>query len=164
MKRTIYIQLIAWACALLPTLTHAQGTRQIQGMVTLSDDAVMELFMGSTFNCYVYSFYNKEDADKNIKDFKEMKIKYNGVPSSDYQDAVRVQFSGEKTEIGFKIEAVNDGYIMVLVNKDDYEVKPELRKVTKNMTAPAFNIEKRKVKAKTGDMTKDTQELDEVPM
>ena len=162
MKRTIYILLIAWACTLLPTLTQAQGTRQIQGMVTLSDEATMELFMGSTFNCYVYSFYNKEDADKNIKDFKELKIKYNGVPSSDYQDAVRVQFSGTSTEMGFKIEAVNDGYIMILVGKDDYEAKPELRKVTKNMTAPNFNIEKKKVKAKTGDMTKDTQELDEV--
>ena len=108
MKRTIYILLIAWACTLLPTLTQAQGTRQIQGMVTLSDEATMELFMGSTFNCYVYSFYDKEDADKNIKDFKELKIKYNGVPSSDYQDAVRVQFAGTRTEMGFKKEAGND--------------------------------------------------------
>ena len=162
MKRTIITALTLLLLCLCSLQIQAQGTRKIQGMVTLSDDAVMESFMAGAFNCYVYTFYSKEDADKNLKDFKEMKIKYNGVPSSDYQDAKRVQLTGDNSEVGFTVEAVNEGYIMVLVGKDGYEIKPELRKVTKNMTSPSFIVEKMKVKAKTGDMSKDTQELDEV--
>lgn len=161
MKRFLHSILIG-IVALLPTGVYAQATRQIQGSVALSDEAIMESFMGGAFYCYVYSFYNKEDADRNLKNFKDNKIKYNDVPSADYQDAVRVVLSGDKPEVPFKIEAVNDGYIIVLVNKDDYEVKPDMRKVTKNMSSPNYSVSKKKVKAKTGDMTKDTHELQEV--
>ena len=82
MKRTIITTLTLLLLCLWPLQMQAQGTRKIQGMVTLSDDAVMESFMAGAFNCYVYTFYSKEDADKNLKDFKEMKIKYNGVSHS----------------------------------------------------------------------------------
>ena len=44
---------------MIPALVQAQGTRQIQGMVQLSDEAVMETFTVGNFTCYVYSFYNK---------------------------------------------------------------------------------------------------------
>ena len=145
-----------------PTLVQAQATRQIQGMVTLSDDAMFDVVMGGAFTCYVYSFYNKEDADRNLKDFKENRIKAGGVPAKDYQDARRVQLTDVSPEVGFAIETVTDGYIMVLVGKDGYEMKPEMRKVTKNMTSPTFSVVKKKVQAATGDMTKDTKELQEL--
>ena len=161
MKKILRILVIGVLCV-LPTLMQAQATRKIQGMVTLSDDAFFEAAMGG-FTCYVYSFYNKEEADKNLKDFNDLKIKAGGVPASDYQDAKRVQLSDMKSEVGFEIEAVNDGYIMVLVGKDGYEMKPQTpRKVTKNMTQPTFTVVKKKVQAQTGDMTKDTKELQEV--
>ncbi len=161
MKKVIFALLIGISCV-YPTLVQAQGTRKIQGMVSLSDDAIVESAMGGSFRCYVYSFYNKEDADKNLKDFRENKIKAGGVPAQYYQDAKSVQLADLNPEVGFTIEAVNDGYIMVLVGKDGYEMKPEMRKVTKNMTSPTFNVVKKKVKAQTGDMTKDTKELQEV--
>ena len=114
MKKAVRILIISVLCV-LPTLVQAQATRKIQGMVTLSDDAIIDAVMGGPFNCYVYSFYNKEDADRNLKDFNEHKIKAGGVPAADYQDAKRVQLSDMKPEVGFEIEAVNDGYLMVLV-------------------------------------------------
>ena len=161
MKKVIQALLISIVC-LCPTLAQAQATRQIQGMVTLSDDAMFDVVMGGAFTCYVYSFYNKEDADRNLKDFKENKIKAGGVPAKDYQDAKRVQLTDVSPEAGFAIETVTDGYIMVLVGKDGYEMKPEMRKVTKNMTSPTFSVVKKKVQAATGDMTKDTKELQEL--
>lgn len=161
MKKVIFALLIGISCV-YPTLVQAQATRKIQGMVSLSDDAIVESAMGGSFRCYVYSFYNKEDADKNLKDFRENRIKAGGVPAQYYQDAKSVQLADINPEVGFTIEAVNDGYIMVLVGKDGYEMKPEMRKVTKNMTSPTFNVVKKKVKAQTGDMTKDTKELQEV--
>ena len=162
MKKAVRILIISVLCV-LPTLVQAQATRKIQGMVTLSDDAIIDAVMGGPFNCYVYSFYNKEDADRNLKDFNEHKIKAGGVPAADYQDAKRVQLSDMKPEVGFEIEAVNDGYLMVLVGRDGYEMKPQApRKVTKNMTQPTFTVVKKKVQAATGDMTKDTKELQEV--
>ena len=63
MKKVIRILIISVLCA-LPTLVQAQATRKIQGMVTLSDDAIIDAVIGGPFNCYVYSFYNKEDADR----------------------------------------------------------------------------------------------------
>lgn len=161
MKKVIQTLFVSILCA-FPSLVQAQATRQIQGMVSLSDEAIVEAVMGGAFRCYVYSFYNKEDADKNLKDFKDNKIKAGGVPAQYYQDAKSVQLSDLNPEGGFSIEAVNDGYIMVLVGKDGYEIKPEMRKVTKNMTQPTFGVVKKKVKAQTGDMTKDTKELQEV--
>ena len=162
MKKVIRILIISVLCA-LPMLVQAQATRKIQGVVTLSDDALIDAVMGGPFNCFVYSFYNKEDADRNLKDFNDLKIKAGAVPAADYQDAKRVQLSDMKPEVGFEIEAVNDGYIMVLVGKEGYEMKPQApRKVTKNMTQPTFTVVKKKVQAQTGDMTKDTKELQEV--
>lgn len=161
MKKIVKTLLICVVCA-FPMLVQAQATRQIQGMVSLSDDAVFEAAMGGAFRCYVYSFYNKEDADKSLKAFRENKIKASGVSAADYQDAKSVQLTDMKPEAGFAIEAVNDGYIMVLVGKEGYEMKPEMRKVTKNMNQPTFGVVKKKVKAATGDMTKDTKELQEV--
>lgn len=162
MKKVIRILIISVLSA-LPMLVQAQATRKIQGVVTLSDDALIDAVMGGPFNCFVYSFYTKEDADKNLKDFNDLKIKAGGVPAADYQDAKRVQLSDMKPEVGFEVEAVNDGYIMVLVGKEGYEMKPQTpRKVTKNMTQPTFTVVKRKVQAQTGDMTKDTKELQEV--
>lgn len=162
MKKVIRVLIIGALCV-IPMLSQAQATRKIQGMVTLSDDAIIDAVMGGPFNCYVYSFYNKEDADRNLKDFNEHKIKAGGVPAADYQDAKRVQLSDMKPEVGFEIEAVNDGYLMVLVGRDGYEMKPQApRKVTKNMTQPTFSVVKKKVQAQTGDMTKDTKELQEV--
>lgn len=162
-RKYIQIVLVSIACV-CPALVQAQATRQIQGMVKLGDDPeiFMEASMGGLFNCFVYSFYNKEDADRNLKDFKENKIKAGGVPAKDYQDARRVQLTDLNPEVGFAIEAVNDGYLMVLVGKDGYEMKPEMRKVTKNMTSPTFAVNKKKVQAETGDMTKDTKQLQEL--
>ena len=143
MKKVIRILLISIFC-LFPTLAQSQATRKIQGVVTLSDEALFESAMGGAFTCFVYSFYNKEDADKNLKDFNEHKIKAGGVPAADYQDAKRVQLSDMSPEAGFEIEAVNDGYLMVLVGKDGYEMKPQApRKVTKNMTQPTFTVVKK---------------------
>ena len=73
MKKVIRVLIIGALCA-IPMLSQAQATRKIQGMVTLSDDAIIDAVMGGPFNCYVYSFYNKEDADRNLKDFNEHKI------------------------------------------------------------------------------------------
>ena len=161
MKKIIQILLVSIACV-CPTLVQAQATRQMQGMVTLSDDAMFDVVVGGAFTCYVYSFYNKEDADRNLKDFKENRIKAGGVPAKDYQDAKRIQLTDVSPEAGFAIETVTDGYIMVLVGKDGYEMKPEMRKITKNTTSPVFTVVKKKVQAATGDMTKDTKELQEV--
>ena len=162
MKKIIRILFVSTLCV-LPTLMQAQATRKIQGVVTLSDEALFESAMGGAFTCFVYSFYNKEDADRNLKDFNEHKIKAGGVPAADYQDAKRVQLSDMKPEVGFEIEAVNDGYLMVLVGKDGYEMKPQTpRKVSKNMTQPTFTVVKKKAQVQTGDMTKDTKELQEV--
>ena len=148
-----------------PTFVQAQATRVIQGMVKLGDDPeiFMEASMGGPFTCFVYSFYDKEDADRNLKDFKENKIKAGGVPAKDYQDAKKVVLTDIAPEMGFSIEAVNDGYIMVLVNKDGYEMSPgQPRKVGKNMTQPVFKVNKKKEQAETGDMTKDTKQLQEL--
>lgn len=161
MKKVIRTLLVS-ILSVLPVFVQAQATRQIQGMITLSDEAIVESVMGGAFTCYVYSFYNQEDADRNLKNFREHKIKAGGVPASDYQDAKRVRLSDMQSEAGFALEAVNDGYIVVLVDKDGYEIKPEKRKVTKNMSQPTFGVVKVKVKAQTGDMTKDTKELQEV--
>ena len=62
MKKIIQILLVSIACV-CPTLVQAQATRQMQGMVTLSDDAMFDVVVGGAFTCYVYSFYNKEDAE-----------------------------------------------------------------------------------------------------
>lgn len=161
MKKTVKI-LAAVILSVIPLLLQAQATRQIQGMVSLTDEAIVESVMKGSFTCYVYSFFNKEDAEKNLKDFKAQKIKAGNVATADYQDAKRIQLTDLNPEVGFTVEAVNEGYIMVLVSKDDYEMKPELRKVTKNMTQPTFSVVKKKAKAHTGDMSKDTQELSEV--
>ena len=164
MRKYIQALLISIACV-CPTLVQAQASRVIRGMVALGDDPeiFMEASMGGPFTCFVYSFYNKEDADRNLKDFKDNKIKAAGVPAKDYQDAKRVVLTDVKPEMEFAVETVNDGYIMVLVSKDGYEVSPSLpRKVTKNMTQPKFKVNKKKVQAETGDMTKDTKQLQEL--
>ena len=164
MKKVLQVLLITIVC-MCPTFVQAQATRVIQGMVKLGDDPeiFMEASMGGPFNCFVYTFYNKEDADKNLKDFKENKIKAGNVPAKDYQAAKKVVLTDIAPEMGFSIEAVTDGYIMVLVAKDGYEMSPgQPRKVSKNMTQPVFKVNKKKVQAETGDMTKDTKQLQEL--
>ena len=161
MKKVIRTLIIGLFCA-FPALTQAQAERQIQGMVTLSDDAIVESVMGGSFTCYVYSFFSKEDADRNLADFKANKIKAGGVSRAECSDAKVVKLTDSNPEVGFTVNAYNEGYILVLVGKDGYEIKPEMRKVTKNMSQPTFAVVKKKVQAPTGDMTKDVKELDDV--
>ena len=150
MKKIIRILLIGFFCA-LPTLVQAQATRVVNGVISLPNDAIIR---NESFTCYVYSFYTKEDAERNLKDFKEYKIRANGVPRADYQDFKSVFV---EDQVSFDIEAVNEGYIMILLaGKDDYEVKPEMRQVRKNMTQPTFSIARKKEKALPSDMRTDT--------
>ena len=161
MKRVILLLFINVVC-ICSTSVQAQATRQIQGVVKLSDEAIVESAITGSITCYVYSFYSKEDAEKNLTDFKDHKIKASGVSSADYKDVKRVQLTDLSSEVGFAIEAINEGYIVVFVGKEEYEMKPDRRYVTKNMTQPIFEVVKKKVKARTGDMTQDTQEIENV--
>ena len=80
MKKIIRILLIGLFCA-LPTLVQAQATRVVQGTVKLDDspEIFMEASIGGPFNCFVYSFDNKEEADRSLKDFTERKFRAGGV-------------------------------------------------------------------------------------
>lgn len=142
MRRFIQSVFVGFIC-LLPIYVQAQGVRQIRGTISMDDDIILDMASsgpGSTITCYVYSFYNKEEADKNLKDFNEHRINASDVPSSEYQDVVRVQLSNEKFDAEFKVEAVNDGYIVAFAGKHGYTITPEQRKVTKNMTPPSFTV------------------------
>ena len=164
MKKIIRTLLIGLFCA-LPTLVQAQATRVIQGTVKLDDspEIFMEASLGGPFNCFVYSFDNKEEADRSLKDFTERKFRAGGVPSRDYREVKKVVLTDLNSSVGFSIETVTDGYIMVLVDKEDYEMSPsQPRKVNKNMSQPQFKVIKKKVKAKTGNMTEDTHDLEGV--
>lgn len=164
MKRFIQILFVSIMCV-FPSLMLAQATRQIQGTVKLGDDPeiFMEASMGGPFNCFVYSFDNKEEADRNLKDFQEHKFRAGGVPRLDYREVKKVVLTDINSSVGFTIETVTDGYILVLVDKDSYEMSPgSPRKVTKNMSQPTFTVVKKKVKAKTGNMTEDTHDLEGV--
>ena len=164
MKKIIRILLIGFFCA-LPTLVQAQATRVVQGTVKLDDspEIFMEASIGGPFNCFVYSFDNKEEADRSLKDFTERKFRAGGVPRLDYREVKKVVLTDLNSSVGFSIETVTDGYIMVLVDKDNYEMSPtQPRKVNKNMSQPLFKVVKKKVKAKTGNMTEDDHELEGV--
>lgn len=161
MKKVIFALLIGISCV-YPTLVQAQATRQIQGTVKLGDDPeiFMEASMGGPFNCFVYSFDNEEEAKRSLEGFKARKFRAGGVPRIDYREVKKVVLTDLKSSVGFSIETVTDGYILVLVDKENYEMSPgQPRKVTRNMSSPTFKVVKKKVQAKTGDITKDTQEL-----
>lgn len=148
MKRTIYILLVGILAWVFPTLVQAQGARVIQGKVSLSDEAMFEVAMGGYYTCFVYSCYRKEEADNILNDFKSNP---RSVPAKLYQDKKQVQLTGGTPEVEFKIEAVNGGYIMVLIEDSGYEMTPAMRKVGKNMSTPVFTVKKKEVTVQNVD-------------
>ena len=163
MKKVIQALLIGVVCV-CPALVQAQGARVIQGTVKLGDDPelFMEASINGPFNCFVYSFDNEEEAIRNLNDFKANKFRAGGVPRLDYRAVKKVVLADINPSVGFSIEAVTDGFILTLVDKENFEVSGKPRRVTRNMSPPVFTVVKKKVAEKTGDMSKDTQNLDGV--
>ena len=161
MKKIIRTLLIGLFGA-LPTLVQAQGERVVEGMIKLSDEALNDIVWGGSFTCYVYSFYNKSEADAALKDFRENKIKAGGVPSSLYMSNKKVQLTNLNPEVSFSISTKTDGYVMVLVHNEGYDTKQGMRKITKNVSSLIFDVVKKKQQAPTGDMTKDGLTIDEL--
>ena len=161
MKKIIRILLIGFFCT-LPTLVQAQDERVVEGMITLSDDAFNEISGGGSFTCFVYSFYNREEADAALEVFNKNK-KASEVPTSLYMNRKRVELNliqnGYNPVFPFKINVITDGCILVLVQKEGYETKQGIRVITKNVSSPNFDVVKKKQQASTGDMTRDGIDL-----